>query len=103
MAGQNTPEIMERLGILQKSNSGFDIAEKDFELRGPGDLLGIRQSGDAMFTLADPLRDRGALEMAGRAADAVMRDDPALLAPEHHLLEEKLKRYLRANERNITL
>ena len=103
MAGQNTPEIMERLGILQKSNSGFDIAEKDFELRGPGDLLGIRQSGDAMFTLADPLRDRGALEMAGRAADAVMRDDPALLAPEHHLLSEELKRYLRANERNITL
>ena len=103
MAGRNAPETMERLEILKRSNSGFEIAEKDFELRGPGDLLGIRQSGDAAFSLADPLKDREALELAGKTADALMRDDPVLLAPEHQLLAAELKRYLRENERNITL
>ena len=103
MAGQQSEKIAERLEILRESNDGFRIAERDFELRGPGDLLGVRQSGDAMFKMADVTRDGALLKLAGQTAASVMEDDPALLAPEHELLKEELRRYLRANERNIVL
>lgn len=94
---------MKRLSIMKESDDGFEIAEKDFELRGPGDLLGIRQSGDAMFRLADVSRDREMLKMAGETAGGILSEDPALLAEDHQSLREELSRYMSANERNITL
>ncbi len=46
---------MDRLKILNKSNDGFYIAEEDLKLRGPGDLFGIRQSGEMEFKIADKI------------------------------------------------
>ncbi len=103
MAGQKTDEIEKRLDILNHSNNGFEIAEKDFEMRGPGDLLGIRQSGDAVFKLADPARDLDVLKMAGEMAASVMKDDPALISEEYRLLGQKLHSYLYENEKNVVL
>ena len=103
MSGRKSEEVMDRLRILGKSNDGFEIAEKDLALRGPGDLLGIRQSGDAMFRLADVTRDAEELKAAGEAAAAVMADDPLLLSEEYGALREELQIYHRSNERNITL
>jgi ATP-dependent DNA helicase RecG len=103
MAGQTSEAVMKRLSIMKESDDGFEIAEKDFELRGPGDLLGIRQSGDAMFRLADVSRDREMLKMAGETAGGILSEDPALLAEDHQSLREELNRYMSANERNITL
>ncbi len=61
-------EASERLDILQKSNNGFEIAEEDLKLRGPGDMLGLRQSGEMQFKLADIYRDYDILKDAFAAA-----------------------------------
>lgn len=64
MAGNTAPETMERLEILKNSNDGFHIAEEDLKLRGPGDLFGIRQSGEMSFGLADIYQDAAILKEA---------------------------------------
>ena len=67
MAGNTRPETMERLEILNHSNDGFHIAEEDLRLRGPGDLFGIRQSGEMSFSLADIYQDAAILKEASEA------------------------------------
>ncbi|MDQ6652453.1 MAG: DNA helicase RecG, partial [Acidobacteriota bacterium] len=59
----------ERLGIMAKTNDGFVIAEKDLELRGPGELLGTKQSGLPEFRIANLVRDQRILEAARKEAD----------------------------------
>ncbi len=67
IAGANaTPEARARLAILETTGDGFVIAERDLEARGPGDLLGTRQSGLPAMRVADPIRDLGALGAARR-------------------------------------
>lgn len=62
----------ERLGILRESNDGFRIARKDLELRGPGEVLGIRQTGEMQFRIADLMRDQHLLPAAQQAADKLL-------------------------------
>ena len=70
-----TEQGIERLRILRDSTDGFEIAEKDLELRGPGDILGVAQSGyDLGFKLADPQRDFKILQEAMEAAFDVIRN-----------------------------
>ena len=78
----------ERLKIMEKSNSGFDIAEKDLELRGPGDFFGIRQSGLPEFKLADLLKDVTILKQTIDAAKELLQDDEKL--EKHPLLKQAL-------------
>ena len=66
---KQTAVAVERLGILAKSNDGFVIAEKDLELRGPGELLGTRQSGLPEFRVANLVRDQHFLEGARKEAE----------------------------------
>jgi ATP-dependent DNA helicase RecG len=66
---QKTSIAKERLGIMAKTNDGFVIAEKDLELRGPGELLGTRQSGLAEFRIGNLVRDQQILELAKREAE----------------------------------
>ena len=61
-----TPEARERLAVLESTSDGFVIAEKDLAARGPGDLLGHRQSGLPAMRVADPIRDLPALGQARR-------------------------------------
>lgn len=103
MAGDKSELTKKRLSVLQKTNDGFRIAEEDLKLRGPGDLLGIRQSGEAAFHLADPSRDREMMKLAGSAASSILSDDPDLLHEEHQLLKKRLHRYRLENEKNLTL
>ena len=77
------PETMERLGIMTQTNDGFVIAEKDLQLRGPGEFLGTRQSGLPDLIISDIVRDAKILEMArNEAIDFVEKynidDYPAL-------------------------
>ena len=103
MAGQKSDAVTERLMILGRSTDGFEIAEKDFAMRGPGDLLGIRQSGDAMFRIADISKDGEILKLAGETAASVFKDDPALISEEYRRLGSALEQYMSANERKIVL
>jgi ATP-dependent DNA helicase RecG len=66
---KKTAVANERLGILAKSNDGFVIAEKDLEIRGPGELLGTKQSGLPEFRVANLVRDQQFLEAARKEAE----------------------------------
>ena len=65
----------ERLKIMEKSNDGFEIAQKDLELRGPGDYFGIRQSGLPEFKLANLLTDVNILNKSQEAAKSIIEED----------------------------
>jgi ATP-dependent DNA helicase RecG len=72
--GRMTEEARTRLETMVRTNNGFEIAETDLQLRGPGEFFGTRQSGDMGFHVANPLRDRAFLEMARREAFAMAED-----------------------------
>jgi ATP-dependent DNA helicase RecG len=74
-----TGEARERIETMVATSNGFEIAERDLKLRGPGEFFGTRQHGDAAFSLAQPLRDREVLELARREAFA-LAEDPARAA-----------------------
>ncbi len=76
-------ETMERLDILNHSNDGFYIAAQDLKLRGPGELLGVRQSGDLAFQIGDVYADAAVLQKAAGAVDALLREDAELAKEEH--------------------
>lgn len=71
----------ERLSILRESNDGFVIAEKDLELRGPGEILGTRQTGDLGFRVAKLERDDHLLNQAHDVAKQIMQKYPQLVEP----------------------
>ena len=74
--GKESEESMERLRVLENSNDGFFIASEDLKLRGPGDFFGIRQSGDALFELADIYNHADAAACTGHA-QKIRKDDTA--------------------------
>jgi ATP-dependent DNA helicase RecG len=80
-----TDEARARLETMVRTCNGFEIAETDLLLRGPGEFFGTRQSGDMGFHIANPLRDREFLELARREAFA-LADDPAQSAALQRLL-----------------
>src|SRR5262249_13575281 len=65
-----------RLRAVREIQDGFDIAQRDLEIRGPGEFLGARQSGDTMLRFADIRQDEWLIEPARRAADRLLRDWP---------------------------
>lgn len=81
---------MKRLEILNKSNDGFYIASEDLKLRGPGDLFGIRQSGDFSFRIGDIYTDASLLKQASEAVELLLRKDPKLDDSAHRPLKEYL-------------
>lgn len=85
------PETMKRLKILNESNDGFYIASQDLKLRGPGDLFGIRQSGDLRFTLGDIFQDAALLQCASDWADQILMEDRELQGTEYAALREFLE------------
>jgi ATP-dependent DNA helicase RecG len=70
------PLARERLNILRETNDGFRIAEKDLELRGPGEVLGTRQTGWLQFRVADLARDEGLLDRIPAVAERLLGDSP---------------------------
>lgn len=91
MSGSQKPETMERLKILNDSNDGFYIAAQDLKLRGPGDLFGIRQSGDLHFSLGDIYQDAGILQRASDRADKILAEDTLLTDSRYALLWDRLE------------
>lgn len=87
-------ETKKRLEILNKSNDGFEIADWDLRLRGPGDFFGIRQSGDMDFKIADIYSDAKTLQEAAEAAGFAEQNKYLLDAGRMQMLENKLEKYI---------
>jgi ATP-dependent DNA helicase RecG len=84
-------DAKERIKIMTQTNNGFEIAEKDLELRGPGEIEGTRQSGLLNFKLADIVQDRTMLEVARNLVAQLLENDPDLLSAENLLLRKHLQ------------
>lgn len=96
VSSNDDPKTMERLEILNKSNDGFFIASEDLRLRGPGDLFGIRQSGDFDFELADIYQDADILKICSELVDKLMEQDPELESAENR----RLRKYFESGQWN---
>lgn len=84
-------DAKERLKILCETNDGFKVAEKDLEIRGPGDIEGTRQSGILNFKLANIVQDKVMLEVAKDVASAILEIDPDLSVAENLPLKNYLQ------------
>jgi ATP-dependent DNA helicase RecG len=80
---QLSRDANERMNIMVQTNDGFLIAEKDLEIRGPGDIEGTRQSGALQFKLANIIEDKAMLETARNAVIKIIETDPKLESPAH--------------------
>lgn len=85
-------ESRERMSTMVATNDGFKIAEKDLELRGPGEIENTRQSGALNFKLASIINDRAMLEVARTVAENILLTDNALELPEHQCLKNYLQK-----------
>lgn len=83
-------DARERIRIMTSTNNGFEIAEKDLELRGPGEIDGTRQSGALNFRLASIVQDRAVLEVAKNKALEILENDPDLVSAENLQLKKFL-------------
>ncbi|MBS1760937.1 MAG: ATP-dependent DNA helicase RecG [Bacteroidetes bacterium] len=90
-------DARERIKIMIETNNGFIIAEKDLQLRGPGDIDGTRQSGAFNFKLASIVQDRDILELARNAVEQLLENDPDLSSAENLLL----KQYVQKSQKGI--
>ena len=94
-------ESKERLNILRDSNDGFEIAAKDLELRGPGDLFGIRQCGDMYFKLGDIYNDANTLKDAYEAVSTL--SDEEILNIISKMFESSAKEVFKFLENYVTI
>lgn len=81
-------DARQRIHIMCESNDGFLIAEKDLELRGPGDIEGTRQSGVLNFKLASIVNDKNLLETAKKSAEWIIKNDPDLTSAQNLPLKD---------------
>ena len=77
---------------MKETTDGFLIAEKDLEIRGPGELTGIRQSGKLNFTFADIVRDIDLLKEAREDVEQLLQIDPGLIEKENRMVRAVLDR-----------
>ena len=84
-----------RLKLLERVRDGFELAEEDLRIRGPGDYLGTRQSGLPDLKMAK-ITDYDILSLAREEAARILESDPELVGPENALLAEHLRRYTSA-------
>ena len=93
----------ERVDIICATRDGFKIGERDMQLRGPGEILGTRQSGELEFKAGDIFKDRDILYWAIEDRDGLLSKDPGLTAPEHFLFRQKLTELYQKNWHLIDL
>jgi ATP-dependent DNA helicase RecG len=93
MTGEElSKEARRRLETMCRTNDGFELAEVDMELRGPGDLMGTQQSGIPDLKMADLMRDREILTTARYIGNRILEEDSDLSNPEHAILNAALIR-----------
>ncbi|BBP89271.1 hypothetical protein BsIDN1_28890 [Bacillus safensis] len=90
MADPKSETGKERMRIMSETTDGFELSEKDLELRGPGDFFGKKQSGMPEFKVADMVHDYRALETARKDAADLVQSDAFLTDPEYKELRQTL-------------
>ena len=89
--GPTTEDGIRRIKAMTRTNDGFELAEADLEIRGPGEFFGTRQSGLPDFKIANILRDASLLEFAKSEANRLAKADPSLSQPAHRVLKQVLQ------------
>jgi ATP-dependent DNA helicase RecG len=92
IADNESTEAEERLSALEKTNDGFALAEKDLEIRGPGEFFGRRQSGIPELKMASIL-DMEMLAIAREEAETLIKADPELEKEEHQYLQAQVQKF----------
>jgi ATP-dependent DNA helicase RecG len=93
MTPRGDEKTRERLEILNRSNDGFEIASEDLRLRGPGELFGVRQSGELAFRVADIYADADVLSEASDAVEEILKQDRHLDSPGNARIRAAAERY----------
>ena len=91
VATPKTDDSYRRIQMMVRSNNGFEIAEEDLNIRGPGEFFGTRQSGIPTFKIANIISDATLLEAAKKEAMLLVKDDPQLKDTEHQLMKRMLQ------------
>ena len=100
ISDNQSSDTIKRLEVIKNSTDGFEIADKDFELRGPGDFLGNRQHGIPQMKIADIFADKEVLFKAKKEAQLLLDYDPRLKYPENkELRQEVIDLYKRLNQK----
>lgn len=108
VSGNDSEKSKTRLEIIKNTYDGYEIAEKDLVLRGPGDFFAsisqnaVRQSGGLEFKLAELCDDSELFKRAFGAANEIVKSDPKLLLEEHKLLHEEVKKHIAPSESTIS-
>jgi len=99
LADNTTPEAQQRLQAMERTNNGFELAEEDLKLRGPGEFFGTRQSGlpDMKFV---KLSDTRLLDLARKEAQKILEEDPNLEQSQYKQLQETLNKFWEARSDN---
>ena len=103
IANPTTDDAVRRMKAMTRTNDGFEIAEEDLAIRGPGEFFGTRQAGMPDLKVASLIRDAKLLEVAREEAFRIAADDPALLKPEHQMLKRILREKWRENLEMVSI
>ncbi|MFL5761035.1 MAG: ATP-dependent DNA helicase RecG [Thermomicrobiales bacterium] len=103
LADESSSDGEARLQMMVETNDGFALAEKDLELRGPGDFIGTRQSGLPEMKWLDASFDTRLLDQARRLAEQMLDQDPSLADPAHQPLAARLERFWRQVTADVPL
>ncbi len=97
VASPRGDDSYQRIQAMIRTNNGFQIAEADLNIRGPGEFFGTRQSGIPNFKIANIIQDASLLEAAKKEAESLIKADPRLDADEHQLLKWMLQKHWKDN------
>ncbi len=100
IADNLSKDTKKRLEIIKNSTDGFEIADKDLSLRGPGDFLGERQHGLPKMKIADLFADRKMLHIAGKEVEMLLKNDPTLKLPENQALKNEITQLYKSLNQN---
>ena len=85
-----TDTSLNRLKVLEKTNDGFEVADEDLRLRGPGEFFGLKQSGFLKFKIANLVMDEKIIQLARKTATNIIKKDPSLISKKNKIIKETL-------------
>ncbi|MBM3212585.1 ATP-dependent DNA helicase RecG [Candidatus Poribacteria bacterium] len=103
IADPSSQDAVRRVKAMERTNDGFEIAEEDLAIRGPGEFFGTRQAGMPDLKVANLIKDAKLLEVAREEGFRIAEADPGLIKPEHQMLKKTLQEKWRQNLEMISI